>query len=94
VHVDHGSPIIDDGGLLALTIAVMATPRSTRSRQPTATAMMDRVVDRLGLNREKLKPAFDMAKEMDDLDQSSLTWTHRPGVERAGSHDEGFCCRG
>ena len=31
--------------------------------------MMDRVVDRLGLNREKLKPAFDMAKEMDDLDQ-------------------------
>jgi hypothetical protein len=49
----------------------MATPRSTRStrREPTSTETLDRLVDGLGLNREKLKPAFDAAKEMDEFDQ-------------------------
>jgi hypothetical protein len=36
---------------------------------PTNVQMMDRLTTGLGLNREKLEPAFDMAKEMDDLDQ-------------------------
>ena len=41
----------------------------SRGREPTITEMMDRLVDGLGLNRRKLKAAFDMAKEMDQIDE-------------------------
>ena len=50
-------------------------------------AMMDRLVDSLGLNREKLRPAFDMAREMDDLDQFLADQDAPPGVERGGSRN-------
>lgn len=37
-------------------------------REPTITAMMNRLVDRLGLDRRKLRGAFAQAREIDQID--------------------------